>query len=203
MYCGNEFEAKRSDARFCGPGCQKAHKRAELRKSEATASPSVDELGQVSTKPPIISDTMSDLRSEVIISDIAKAEANRMIANAKNVSGDDVSQAEIDALPQLLKEDINELCDSDPVMYDDRDERFVRAVLYRRKFPDRVYHSNRFTGKDRSLAKPGDDDYPKQQGTSSCKYCGCKLEWDVLECCGPCAWQPETREQRRAEVMAG
>lgn len=58
----------------------------------------------------------------------------------------DVSQAEIDALPQALKDDINELCDSNPEIYDDRDERLVRAVLYRRKFPGRPYHSNRFTG---------------------------------------------------------
>jgi len=133
----------------------------------------------------------------------AKAEAGRIIANAKTVSVGDVTQAEIDALPQALRDDINGLCDSDPKLYDDRRERLVRAVLYRRKFPDKIYHSNQFTGKDRSLAKPGDADYPEQQGTSTCKYCGAKLDWDILECCGPCAWQPETREQRRTEVMAG
>lgn len=89
---------------------------------------------------------------------VAKA-ARKYRAKVKGITqGITVSQVEIDALPQLLKDDINELCDSDPEKYDDRDERFKRAVLYRRKFPDRVYHSARFTGKDRSLAKPAEAD---------------------------------------------
>ena len=78
----------------------------------------------------------------------AKDEAERIIKNAKATPTGKVSQAEIDALPQSLKDDINRLCDSDPTLYDDRDERLIRAVLYRRKFPGKVYHSNHFTGQD-------------------------------------------------------
>ena len=77
---------------------------------------------------------------------VAKA-ARKYRAKVKGITqGMTVSQGEIDALPQALKDDINQLCDSDPVMYADRDERFIRAVLYRRKFPDTVYHASWFTG---------------------------------------------------------
>ena len=82
MQCGNEFEAKRRDARFCGPGCQKAHKRAELKKSVVPVLPVVDELGQVSTKQPIMSDILSDIKTPDTISDKTKREADKMIKNA-------------------------------------------------------------------------------------------------------------------------
>jgi len=107
----------------------------------------------------------------------AKAEAERIIKNAKT-RDITVSQAEIDALPQALKDDINELCDSDLRIYDDRDERLRRAALYRRKFPDRAYHTPRLTKYDTApdlavqarlgkhtdqgnvrVARPGDAEY--------------------------------------------
>jgi len=36
-------------------------------------------------------------------------------------------------------------------------------------------------------AKPGDASYPEQTGLNTCNVCGCKLEWDVLDVCLPCA----------------
>lgn len=57
-----------------------------------------------------------------------------------------VGKAEIDALPADVKQSINQLCDSNPEVYNDRQERFVRAALYQRQFPNRGY-TPQFTGK--------------------------------------------------------
>ena len=144
MQCGNEFEAKRSTAKYCSDRCRwLAH--------NAKDAPTLTN---------------------------AKDEAGRIITNAKTKPTSKVNQAEIDALPQALKDDINQLCDSNPEMYDDRQERLVRAVAYRRKFPNRVYHSSGLSGYDTGpdlaiqarlgkhteqgnirVAKPGDEEY--------------------------------------------
>ena len=117
MHCGNEFEAKRSDARYCSAKCRQQAKRLSVTD---------------------VTDNVTDK--------LSVTEAERIIKTAKAKPKSEVTRAEIYALPQVIKDIINRLCDSNPELYGDRDERFVRAVLYRRKFPGRVCHSEHFTG---------------------------------------------------------
>ena len=47
-----------------------------------------------------------------------------------------VTQAELEALPKDVIDNINHLCDTQPEIYPDRKQRFIRAALYQRKFPN-------------------------------------------------------------------
>lgn len=56
---------------------------------------------------------------------------------------------------------------------------------------------------NKKVSKPGDADYPAQSGTKKCWCCGSDLEWDVLVCCGPCAWSGAAKRAREAGYGPG
>lgn len=102
---------------------------------------------------------------------------------------------------------IDEICKSraEAGLLDDRPERIARAVAYAKMFPNKKDVGYQFTRlmatadrdqPNQRVSKPGDEDYPAQSGTKKCWCCGSDLDWDVLVCCGPCAWSGAAKRAR-------
>ena len=173
LNCDREFEAKRSDAKCCSAKCRVTFNRKRNIVTDKPVTDSKTQAGEIKCvgAPQV---------GPVVVRDL--------YPNRPSLSEQPKTNKTIDGAMRMRAEA------ADYVM--------GRKVFKTRQESDaeftRLMAQDDRSRPNKRVSKPGDEDYPAQTGTKKCWCCGEVLEWDVLVCCGPCAWSGKAKREREA-----